>query len=172
MKRLSCGIVILNSAAELLLCHATGTFHWDIPKGGTQPGETPLDTALRETREECGLVFAAADLVDLGGFSYRPVKALHLFATRVERFDPLLCRCTSHYADGWGRMRPEMDGFEWTAFARIPRRCARHMGELLSRRIALPALLQQLQSQPASQPGFAGPQHSPGAPGEAGAAPN
>lgn len=154
MKRISCGIVIVNDTAELLLCHATGTYHWDIPKGGTDPGEAPLDTALRETREECGLVFAADDLLDLGGFAYRPGKSLHLFATRVERLDPGLCRCTSHYPDGWGRMRPEMDAFEWTHFARIPRRCARHMGELLSQRIALAELLQQLTQFPPSQPGF------------------
>ena len=154
MKRLSCGIIILNSAAELLLCHATGTYHWDIPKGGTNPGEAPLDTALRETREECGLIFAADDLLDLGGFAYRPGKSLHLFATRVERFEPELCRCTSHYADGWGRMRPEMDGFEWTHFARVPRRCARHMGELLSQRIALSELLRELNHRPPSQPDF------------------
>ena len=154
MKRLSCGIVIVNAAAEVLLCHATGTYHWDIPKGGTDPGELPVQTALRETREECGLVFSEADLLDLGGFSYRPNKSLHLFAARVERFDAGLCHCSSHYADGWGRMRPEMDDFEWTAFARVQRRCARHMGELLSQRIGLPALLLQLSQRPASQLGF------------------
>ena len=155
MKRISCGIVIVNDAAELLLCHATGTYHWDIPKGGMEAGETPLDTALRETHEECGLAFAGADLLDLGGFAYRSNKSLHLFAVRVERFDAARCRCSSHYADGWGRMRPEMDGFEWTPFERVLRRCARHMGELLSQTLVLPTLLQRLGQTPISQPGFA-----------------
>jgi len=47
MKALSCGILVFNPSSELLLCHATGTFVWDIPKGGGEPGETPLQTALR-----------------------------------------------------------------------------------------------------------------------------
>ena len=32
-RRLSCGIVIVNDARELLLCHVTGHDHWDLPKG-------------------------------------------------------------------------------------------------------------------------------------------
>ena len=31
MKTLSCGIVIVNAQHELLLCHVTGAWHWDIP---------------------------------------------------------------------------------------------------------------------------------------------
>ena len=154
MKRVSCGIIVVNAAHEVLLCHATGTFHWDVPKGGMDPGETPIETALRETREECGLVFAAEDVEDLGGFRYRRSKSLHLFATLTERFDASRCRCTSHYADGWGRMRPEMDGFEWTPFDRVTLRCARHMGELLSQSISLPLLLRRLAEQPPRRPGF------------------
>jgi 8-oxo-dGTP pyrophosphatase MutT (NUDIX family) len=29
--------------------------HWDFPKGQVEPGETPLDAARRETREETGI---------------------------------------------------------------------------------------------------------------------
>jgi putative (di)nucleoside polyphosphate hydrolase len=144
MKRLSCGILILSERAELLLCHATGTFHWDIPKGGMDPGETPLQTAIRETREECGLAFEADALTDLGHHGYRPNKDLHLFAVRVERFDLGRCHCSSHYRDRWGRDRPEMDDFAWVSFDHVHRRCARHMAALLTQTIALPALLARL----------------------------
>ena len=41
-RRLSCGIVIVNDARELLLCHVTGHDHWDLPKGGAMDGETAL----------------------------------------------------------------------------------------------------------------------------------
>ena len=56
------------------------------------------------------------------------------------------CRCTSHYADPWGRgsERPEMDGFEWTPFERVQRRCARRMGGVLTQALSLPALLARL----------------------------
>lgn len=146
MKTLSCGILVMNEQQELLLCHVTGAWHWDIPKGSTEPGETPLDAALRETREECGIDFAGQALTDLGRMNYLPRKDLHLFAVLTQRFDAAACHCDSHYADSWGRNRPEMDGFEWTPFHRVQRRCARHMGGLLSQTLWLPALLARLQA--------------------------
>ncbi len=152
MRTTSCGILVLDAAAELLLCHATGTTHWDIPKGGTEPGETPLQTALRETHEECGLAFAPDALLDLGRHPYRPAKDLHLFAVLAERFDAGRCRCSSQFRDTWGRLRPEMDGFGWVPFERVPQHCARQMTTLLTRTIALPALLQRLRALGAPQP--------------------
>ena len=70
MKTLSCGILVINPGGELLLCHVTGAWHWDIPKGGTDPGESPLQTALRETREECGLDFSGRPMIDLGQMAF------------------------------------------------------------------------------------------------------
>jgi len=85
VKTLSCGILVINPAAELLLCHVTGAWHWDIPKGTAEPGELPRDAALRETREECGHDFEARPLLDLGRMAYRPRKDLHLFALLTRR---------------------------------------------------------------------------------------
>ena len=144
MKKLSCGILVLNSHSELLLCRATGTFRWDIPKGGAEPGESPLQTAIRETAEECGLRFAPDELLELGRFAYRPAKDLHLYAALADGIDAADCHCSSHFTDLWGRRRPEMDAFEWTAFERVPRRCARRMAALLTQTLSLPQLLQRL----------------------------
>jgi putative (di)nucleoside polyphosphate hydrolase len=144
MKRLSCGILVINAHRELLLCHATGTWHWDIPKGGTEAGETPLQSAQREALEETGLRFEADELHDLGRFSYRSDKDLYLFMVLSARFDASTCVCTTHFEDNWGRSRPEMDRFEWTPFERVHRRCSRHMGVLLTRTLSLPGLLERL----------------------------
>ena len=144
MKSLSCGILVLNPQSEILLCRVTGAWHWDIPKGSAESGEAPLDAALRETREESGLDFSGQPLLALGRMAYLPRKDLQLFAALVERFDANACHCDSHYTDAWGRRRPEMDGFEWTPLDRVQRRCARHMGKLLSSSLNLPTLLVKL----------------------------
>jgi 8-oxo-dGTP pyrophosphatase MutT (NUDIX family) len=152
VKRLSCGILVLNPQRELLLCHATGTFVWDIPKGGAEVGEAPLQTAIRETAEETGLRFVPEDLLELGCFEYRPAKDLHLFAALVDRVDPGGLRCHSHFVDVWGRRRPEMDAYRWTTFERVPRRCTPRMGRLLTQTLSLPQLLQQLTERADAQP--------------------
>ena len=87
---------------------------------------------------------------------YRPRKDLHLFAMLSDRFDAGACHCDGHYVDHWGRDRPEMDDFEWTAFDWVRRRCARHMAEVLGDRLSLPALLARLQAGPVGQAGSVG----------------
>jgi bis(5'-nucleosidyl)-tetraphosphatase len=52
-KILSAGIVILNwqqNHHKYLLLRAYN--YWDFPKGMVEPGETPLDGAIREVQEE------------------------------------------------------------------------------------------------------------------------
>ncbi|NWG73985.1 MAG: NUDIX domain-containing protein [Rubrivivax sp.] len=145
-RELSCGVVIVNDAAELLLCHVTGQAHWDLPKGGAHAGETPLEAALRETREETGLVLDAAALVDLGRFVYSLRKDLHLFATRTPRFDPAALHCDSLFTcRASGRRLPEMDGYGWFAFDAVVVRCRPRLASVLVSRLDLPALLARLQ---------------------------
>jgi predicted NUDIX family NTP pyrophosphohydrolase len=145
LKTVSCGILVCNPQSELLLCHATGTARWDIPKGQGEPGETTLQTALRETGEETGLAFQGDDLIDLGRFAYRPSKDLWLYAALTERFDAGRCRCSTGYLDRAGRMRLEMDGFAWTRFVEVPQRCAPNMARLLGSTLLLPDILKRLQ---------------------------
>ena len=78
----SCGTLVVNPRGELLLCHVTDTPKWDIPKGMRDPGESELEAALRELREEAGLEFAAEAFRDLGPFEYRRDKRLHLYLVR------------------------------------------------------------------------------------------
>ena len=55
--RLSSGVVIvslLNRKLRFLLLRAYR--NWDFPKGLVEPGEEPIEAAIREVREETGLV--------------------------------------------------------------------------------------------------------------------
>jgi len=56
MMRHSAGVVVARQGEEgwlllLLRCYR----NWDFPKGGIEPGESPMQAALRETREESGI---------------------------------------------------------------------------------------------------------------------
>ena len=144
-RRLSCGILILTGQRELLLCHVTGQDHWDLPKGGAHADESPLQAALRETREETGLDLAAAALRELGRFDYRPKKDLHLFATLMPRFDVAHLTCDSHFSQaGTGRRLPEMDGYDWFGFERIGELCTSKMTAVLHGRLNLQRVLDDL----------------------------
>ena len=136
----------MNALRELLLCHATGSSRWDIPKGIHEPGEAEVETAIRETAEECGLTFEPDTLLDLGRYPYRRVKDLHLYAALIERIDTAQCVCSTQFRDAYGRLRPEMDAFEWVAFDDVAKRCGKSMAALLTQRISLPSVLQQMTS--------------------------
>jgi len=139
----SCGVLLLNPQRELLLCHATGAAHWDIPKGLGEPGETPRETAVRETFEETCLRLEPDDLLDLGCLAYRPGKDLHLFATLSERIDLSACVCTTQFRDRRGRLVPEADAFEWTPFEHVPQRCAKNMTKVLTEKVSLENVLRR-----------------------------
>lgn len=136
----SCGVLLLNPQRELLLCHATGAAHWDIPKGVGEPGETPRQTAVRETVEETGLRLEPDRLIDLGRMAYRPGKDLHLFVVWSERVDPNTLVCSSRFQDRRGRLVPEADAFEWTPFENVPERCAKNMAKVLMEKVSLDEL--------------------------------
>ena len=123
----SCGTLIVNPAGQLLLCHVTGTAKWDIPKGMQDDGETTLEAAMRELREEAGIVvFDAGRFVDLGVFDYRPDKRLHLYkvdsGADLQGLDELVCTSFfPHHATGVET--PEVDGYRWAARRELTRLC-------------------------------------------------
>lgn len=130
----SCGVLLINERDEVFLAHATGNRHWDVPKGLAEPGESPLQAALRETREETGLCLPDTDWLDLGRHAYRPRKDLHLFARRVRtsqvRIEDCVCSTTFVHPRS-GRSLPEADWFAWVAADQLTTRCAGSMSALL-----------------------------------------
>ena len=142
-RTVSCGVVLLDRRGYVLLAHATDTSHWDIPKGQGEEGEAPIDAALRELREETGIVLAPERLSDLGRFAYRNDKDLHLFAVRVEdgEVDLARCECTSMFPSRRdGTTIPEMDGFIWVAPAEVGRYASRSLARLFDTTLSLAEL--------------------------------
>jgi ADP-ribose pyrophosphatase YjhB (NUDIX family) len=55
-------IIAANEAGQICLVRHTYTPGWHLPGGGVERGETCLQAALKEAREEAGLVINASDI--------------------------------------------------------------------------------------------------------------
>jgi len=119
--KISCGILLINTEDNVILgCKPTNRPHgyYDVPKGELDENETPLECAIRETREETGLVIPENILTDLGEFDYLPnKKRLHLFKCEYIIEDLSKLMCISHYYDE-KRMKhlPEVSSYDLISF--------------------------------------------------------
>ena len=61
--RVAAYAVIQDDLGRVLLSHWTGGPAWSMPGGGMDPGEHPVETAIREVREETGYDVEIGDLL-------------------------------------------------------------------------------------------------------------
>ena len=71
--------VIVTEGNVLLVRHTYGRFNWEIPGGASEPGESVVETAIREVREEAGVEAIPERLT---GFYYDPEQDAHHFVFR------------------------------------------------------------------------------------------
>jgi ADP-ribose pyrophosphatase YjhB (NUDIX family) len=89
----SAGGVVVNPEGRVLLVSQHGT-SWSLPKGHLEEGETPLDAARREIREETGVTrlelvrplgsYTRHRLGADGGEDRSELKTIHLFLFRTD----------------------------------------------------------------------------------------
>jgi len=79
-----------GATLQLLLGHPGGPYWagkddgaWTVPKGGIHAGETPLDSAIREFKEETGLE-SRAPYIALGSITQKSGKIVHAWAFEGE----------------------------------------------------------------------------------------
>ena len=63
----SVAVMAFDGEGRLLLVRATDTGEWQTVGGAIDPGETPAEAALRETREETGLEVELARVIGCYG---------------------------------------------------------------------------------------------------------
>jgi len=64
----SAGVIIILKGEKILLCHPTNALWfgtYSFPKGGIDEGETTLDAALRELREETSVIVSKNQISNL-----------------------------------------------------------------------------------------------------------
>lgn len=124
MPKISCGLVMVDPLARVLLVHPGGPFYkrrdagvWSIPKGLCEAGEAPVDAALREFREELGFDPQPKELFSLGEVKQSGGKVVHAWAFQGE-WDPSLIRSITFELEwppnsGKREVFPEVDRAEF-----------------------------------------------------------
>lgn len=130
IKTLSCGVMVVDKENRILMLHATGQNFWDIPKGTQDPGESPLETTVRELREETNLSVNPNDLVELGWYPYNRHKDLFLFMLVVDEINTLGLSCHSSFFNDDGAEVLEADDFEMVGMDLFDRQACNSMARL------------------------------------------
>src|SRR4051794_24267454 len=79
--RVAAYAVIQDDQGRLLLSHWIGGPAWTMPGGGMDPGEHPIDTVIREVREETGYDVTVGEILGVDSYVVPTAKRLSEGAT-------------------------------------------------------------------------------------------
>lgn len=116
------GVLYVDPADNVLMVQASYKQHWDLPGGVVEPGESPMDAAVREVKEELGVVREVGRLLVV---DYLPATAargaLTAYIFQGMPFDTRLITVDGVEVIGWDWC-DAADRAEYTATAPIFRR--------------------------------------------------
>ena len=150
MPKRSAGMLLYRPSGdsiEVLLVHPGGPFWanrdlgaWSIPKGEYEPGDDPLQAALREFEEETGQAPPTEELLDLGSVTQRGRKVITAWAARGD-LDPQTVASntfTMEWPPRSGNLRefPEIDRAAWFDPSTARQKLVSAQAELVDRLIS------------------------------------
>ncbi len=107
----SCGFLVVRDLPQssfLLMRHPR---RWDLPKGHVDPGETEMETALRELQEETGIEHSDIDIDPEFRFHHNYVVRLKRKKQRVRQKELVVFLARLRHPVEL--VLTEHDGFEW-----------------------------------------------------------
>jgi 8-oxo-dGTP pyrophosphatase MutT (NUDIX family) len=144
-KQLSAGFLI-RSNDKFLICRACAgpkanpeEGKWTIPKGHVEDGETSIDAAYRETKEECGIDLKKLPYVDVWKhfshmYSLRNKDVIVFFTDdKSGMLQDEILSCES-FVDG-DKDYPEIDAYKWVSYKEAKIMITRSQQELFSKKM-------------------------------------
>jgi 8-oxo-dGTP diphosphatase len=101
-RRVGAAAVIVDASGRVLLVrHTYGRLNWELPGGASEPGESVIETALRELREEAGVEALADQLTGVYWDSEYDAHHLVFRCRLVDEGRPLASSAEISACDFW-----------------------------------------------------------------------